>query len=123
MLADLYYNRYRDYDPTTGRYIQANPIGLAGGSNPYIYVEANPINKIDPLGLFADPGHNYTKSPRTHPRPPSPARRFLGSFQFISNVADLVIPAMQGALDKVCAGGWGGVVWDVTNRLNYSQLC
>ena len=31
-LADLYYNRYRDYDPTTGRYIQADPIGLAGGA-------------------------------------------------------------------------------------------
>ncbi|MCY7338689.1 MAG: RHS repeat protein, partial [Sphingomonas bacterium] len=26
-LADLYYNRYRDYDTTTGRYIQADPIG------------------------------------------------------------------------------------------------
>ncbi len=29
-LADLYYNRYRDYDPTTGRYIQADLIGLSG---------------------------------------------------------------------------------------------
>ena len=31
VIADLYYNRYRDYDPTTGRYIQADPIrgGLA----------------------------------------------------------------------------------------------
>ena len=50
-IADLYYNRYRDYDPTTGRYIQADPIGLEGGSNPYLYAEANPINAIDPLGL------------------------------------------------------------------------
>ena len=30
-LADLYYNRYRDYDSSLGRYIQADPIGLAGG--------------------------------------------------------------------------------------------
>ncbi len=29
--ADLYYSRYRDYDTLTGRYIQADPIGLAGG--------------------------------------------------------------------------------------------
>jgi len=50
-LADLYYNRYRDYDPTTGRYIQADPIGLRGGSNPYVYVGNNPIGQTDPLGL------------------------------------------------------------------------
>ncbi len=51
-LADLYYNRYRDYDPTTGRYIQADPIGLAGGSNAYLYGAANPVRYIDPTGEF-----------------------------------------------------------------------
>lgn len=51
VIADLYYNRYRDYDPTIGRYIQADPIGLAGGSNSYAYVGGNPINFIDPMGL------------------------------------------------------------------------
>jgi RHS repeat-associated protein len=53
-LADLYYNRYRDYDPTTGRYIQADPIGLDGGSNPYLYAEGNPVRYMDPSGLFID---------------------------------------------------------------------
>jgi len=51
VFADLYYNRYRDYDPITGRYIQADPIGLEGGSNPYVYAEANPLNVVDPEGL------------------------------------------------------------------------
>lgn len=50
-LADLYYNRYRDYDPSLGRYIQADPIGLDGGDNLYAYAGGNPINRIDPLGL------------------------------------------------------------------------
>jgi len=52
-LADLYYNEYRDYDPTTGRYIQADPIGLGGGGNPYAYAGNNPARFTDPLGLAA----------------------------------------------------------------------
>jgi RHS repeat-associated protein len=50
-LADLYYNMYRDYDPTTGRYIQADPIGLAGDPNPYAYAMNNPVRYMDPDGL------------------------------------------------------------------------
>ncbi len=50
-LADLYYNQYRDYDPTTGRYLQADPIGLAGDVNPYVYAGANPVGMMDPLGF------------------------------------------------------------------------
>jgi RHS repeat-associated protein len=50
-LADLYYNRYRDYDSSTGRYIQADPIGLAGDVNPYGYANGNPVTGIDPMGL------------------------------------------------------------------------
>ena len=50
VFADFYYNRYRDYDSATGRYIQADPIGLEGGSNPYLYAEGNPINVTDPDG-------------------------------------------------------------------------
>lgn len=52
-LADLYYNRYRDYDPTIGRYIQADPIGLAGGASPYSYALNSPLRYSDPSGQFA----------------------------------------------------------------------
>ncbi|MCP3888344.1 MAG: hypothetical protein GY702_05660 [Desulfobulbaceae bacterium] len=46
------YNWHRFYDPSTGRYISADPIGLDGGMNFYAYVQNDPINKIDPWGLF-----------------------------------------------------------------------
>jgi RHS repeat-associated protein len=49
--AEHYYNRYRDYDPTTGRYIQADPIGLAGDENAWVYAGGNPLTGVDPLGL------------------------------------------------------------------------
>ena len=45
------YNLHRDYDPSLGRYIEADPIGLAGGENVYGYVGGNPIDLFDPRGL------------------------------------------------------------------------
>ncbi len=54
--AQHYYNRYRDYDVNTGRYIQADPIGLAGDENPYAYAGGNPLRYVDPSGEYAIPG-------------------------------------------------------------------
>jgi RHS repeat-associated protein len=48
----LHYNYHRYYDPTTGRYLTPDPIGLEGGINLFVYSENNPINLVDPWGLF-----------------------------------------------------------------------
>lgn len=49
----LHYNYYRTYDPSTGRYLESDPIGLGGGLNTFGYVLQNPLGLVDSLGLDA----------------------------------------------------------------------
>lgn len=60
--SGLWYNWHRYYDPMSGRYIQRDRLGLAGGINPYAYAGGNPVMWIDPLGLQATP-HSWSGSP------------------------------------------------------------
>jgi RHS repeat-associated protein len=59
------YNYFRDYDAVTGRYVESDPLGLAGGTNPYAYAEGNPLAYGDPYGLWAigDPLPDWIADP------------------------------------------------------------
>jgi RHS repeat-associated protein len=48
----LSYNLNRDYDPTLGRYIQADFLGLNAGPNLFSYSGQSPAQNIDPSGRF-----------------------------------------------------------------------
>jgi len=50
----LYYNRARYYDPWAGRFISEDPAGRAGGTNPYVFADNDPINGRDPTGNWCE---------------------------------------------------------------------
>jgi len=105
VMSDLYYNRYRDYDSATGRYIQADPIGLGGDVNPYAYAGADPVNMVDPLGLLKgnpaewQPAKAPARLPVKAPPPRLPVGGFAAAgfgFAFLGIVLnDYVAPALQ----------------------------
>jgi RHS repeat-associated protein len=49
--SGYYHNGWRDYDPSLGRYLESDPIGLRGGLNTYLYALASPTGWIDGAGL------------------------------------------------------------------------
>ncbi|MBI3542355.1 MAG: RHS repeat-associated core domain-containing protein, partial [Deltaproteobacteria bacterium] len=84
--SGLYYLRERYYDPSSGRFLQADPIGFeSGDENLYRYVLNNPLQYTDPWGLaptpptvspnpeFPIPAPNPTPTPTPTPTPAVPA--------------------------------------------------
>jgi RHS repeat-associated protein len=49
------FRRNRYVDPSTGRFTQEDPIGLAGGMNLYGFASGDPVNFADPMGLCPNP--------------------------------------------------------------------
>ncbi|QZL07102.1 RHS domain-containing protein [Streptomyces sp. BHT-5-2] len=58
----LHYNYFRHYDPETGRYLSADPLGLEPADNPVAYV-SNPLMWIDPQGLSPYPNKKAEDKP------------------------------------------------------------
>jgi RHS repeat-associated protein len=49
---DLYYMRNRWYEPYSGRFLSEDPLGGAGGANPYAFASDDPVNGADPSGAW-----------------------------------------------------------------------
>ena len=48
----LYYYGYRYYDPDTGRWLSRDPLEEEGGINLYQFIGNDPVNLVDPMGLW-----------------------------------------------------------------------
>lgn len=64
--SGLFYNGFRTYIPSIGRYTQGDPIGLDGGWNRFGYVSG------DPLGMFDDDGLAEKRPEKPVPISPGP---------------------------------------------------
>jgi len=49
--SGLVSNGFRDYDVSSGRYAEVDPVGLSAGMNAYIYVNNRPMQRYDSAGL------------------------------------------------------------------------
>lgn len=75
-----HYNYHRDYDPSIGRYLQSDPLGLDAGPNTYEYADSNPLVLFDMYGLAS--GDNLCavggppKDPKDCSKPPKGLRHW-----------------------------------------------
>ena len=110
----LYYYKYRLYDPATGRFIQPDPIGYGPTLNLYNYVNNDPLQFVDPLGLVAGPkgggeqngrftkGNGWDGTPPLGPEtPPKPGNTEGGP----------VIPPTPVPPPEPGGNGWDGDPW------------
>jgi len=77
---------YRAYDADTGRWLNRDPLGEAGGINLYQYVANNPLGSTDLLGLQGNFDFNTSHSEAIIPYP------YTGTLPQLVSPNDLVNP-------------------------------
>ncbi len=81
------YNYFRDYDPANGRYIESDPVGLAGGNNTYEYGADAPSDKDDPFGLLVQLCSRMLGGPNSQPLPGNSSDPFRHEYIVVNGQA------------------------------------
>ncbi|MBL1437788.1 MAG: RHS repeat protein [Rhodobacteraceae bacterium] len=113
--SGLHQNWMRDYDPTTGRYLQADPLGLVDGASVYGYVRQNPGRYVDPTGELLKPdGGRSVGFGWPIVRPPG----------YYWPMLDRALLSRIGrAVAAAAASGRNTIPWPEKNKRNYSCIC
>ena len=111
---NLHLARHRSYDTQTGRFQQADPLGLAGDRHRFLYANGDPVSASDPLGLAAEsclaPPPALGGTPTV---PPIQMPTFQGSnvtTQSVTSLIDEDVAAINAAWD--CPSGNCGSLQD-----------
>ncbi len=99
--STLHYNYFRDYEASTGRYVQSDPIGLAAGMSTYGYVSNRPLTLTDPRGLAETTDTSWCRQ-----NPAACAAIFGGGGAYIVTPKPIAVPQTKpwgGEKCKTCA--------------------
>ena len=100
----FYYYGLRHYSPKWGRWISRDPIGGDGGPNLYAFCANDPVNGVDPLGMFKVNAVNFS------PRYSSKSDFWLGVYlDLLDNESDGYIKVYKKIkIDLTPCGGGSG---------------
>lgn len=98
--SGLYFLRNRYYDPQSGRFLNEDPLGFAGDTNFYAYVQNSPVDLVDPFGLQHQPGG---------PWHPAPGVKFACKWSDSCSVLSTKIGIFKGLIA-------GHLAWDIANN-------
>jgi len=116
---------WRWYQPSIGRFVQRDPIGLRGGLNVYAYVENDPLVELDAEGLgpvktpwgWRDPGTGrWTKPPWLWRKVP----RWI-TYKLIYDVELEGFRRLYCVMGEPYPGDPGDQLWDLLEQLRRLQ--
>ncbi len=107
----LVYNLNRYYEPSTGRYIQSAPAGLASGLNPYSYADNHPLRADDSTGPHTSQYRKSMNLPVSNaPGPKGALHKILRTLETFQHLPKKGQARLGKAVTTVyCHDVWGNI--------------